>query len=54
MSRREFFARTTLGGIAGATALATPAPAYAAEPGAYGSFIDLTLCAGCGECVAAC
>lgn len=54
MSRREFFARSAIGGIAGAATLAAPAPAYAAEPGALGTFIDLTLCQGCGECVSAC
>lgn len=54
MSRREFLARSALGGAAGAAVLAAPAPAFAAEPGSLGTFIDLSVCAGCGACVDAC
>lgn len=54
MSRREFLARTALGGMAGAAALSTPAPAYAAGNDAIGTVIDLSLCDGCGACVSAC
>ena len=54
MSRREFLARTALGGLAGATTLATPAPAYAAGDETIGTIIDLSLCDGCGGCVTAC
>lgn len=54
MSRREFLARSVLGGMAGATVLATPAPAYAAGDKAMGTLIDLSLCNGCGACVEAC
>ncbi len=57
MSRREFLARTAAAGAAGGAALALPSTAFAAEPDAaeqVGTFIDLSLCAGCGACTTAC
>lgn len=58
MSRREFLARSLLGGMAATSAatsaLTTPSAAHAAEDGSLGKFIDLSLCAGCGLCVDAC
>lgn len=54
MSRREFLARSVLGGIAGAAALTTPEPAHAAQAGSFATMIDLSLCDGCGACVSAC
>lgn len=54
MNRREFLARTMLGGMAATATLAAPSPAYAATPGAKGTLIDLSLCSGCGQCVSAC
>lgn len=54
MNRREFLARSVLGGMAATATLATPAPAFAASAGAKGTLIDLSLCEGCGACVSAC
>lgn len=43
MNRREFLARTMLGGMAATATLAAPSPAYASTPGAKGTLIDLSL-----------
>ncbi len=56
ISRRAFVGRSLLAGAAAATVLATPgrAAAAAAPDSTMATFIDLTVCVGCGECVAAC
>lgn len=55
ISRRAFLGRSLFAGAAAATVLATPGRAVAAPAeGAMGTFIDLTMCEGCGECVTAC
>lgn len=55
MSRREFLTRTALAGSVGVASLATPAPATAAPGGgSLATFIDLSLCSGCGACTTAC
>ncbi len=57
MSRREFLFRSAAAGAAGASVLALPKAAVAAEvdtSGSIGTFIDLTKCIGCGLCTDAC
>ncbi|MBS3956451.1 MAG: 4Fe-4S dicluster domain-containing protein [Clostridiales bacterium] len=55
ISRRAFLGRSLFAGASAAAILATPGRAVAASAEtAVGTFIDLTKCEGCGECVTAC